>query len=353
MITKRQYKILSFFLSRALFFGLGISKVFYYSGNDSWIGAILGMILGTGILSLVYLIKKNVNSFDTQLKNGVLGFISKILVISLAIFCLHDVILALTIMTTSFLLPLTPPIVIALSVIIAIIYGAYKGINSFAKVAEILMPIAVAIFIFKFISGLFISNYSNFFPMIYDTKIGVLKGGLLFTVFSVTPSLLLLILNDTKLSYKDTITGYFWGSLTIALTLFIVIGIVGPTLAKLFRYPEYMALKKIRIFDFIENLENILTFTWLFDLIILGYVSAYNIKRILSLSFKNLKVKKGIYIFIIVIIVYSGVYKFNKHYYNILKLYQIEPFILSGFIILLLICFGLLKIKQKKSLSKR
>ena len=98
MITKRQYKILSFFLSRALFFGLGISKIFYYSGNDSWISAILGMILGTGILSLVYLIKKNVNSFDTQLKNGVLGFISKILVISLAIFCLHDVILALTIM---------------------------------------------------------------------------------------------------------------------------------------------------------------------------------------------------------------------------------------------------------------
>lgn len=353
MITKRQYKILSFFLTRSLFFGLGISNVFYHAQNDAWLCGIIGMIWGLGILSFIYYLRKNVPTFTNFLKKGVIGFICKLLLFLLALFCLHDVIISLTTMTSSFLLPLTPPLIIALVIMIVVIYGNLKGVRSFAKVAEILMPIAVVIFLFKFISGLFISDYNNFLPFMYNNQVGIIKGSLIFMLFSVTPSFLLLTIDDMKLSYKDTVSGYLWGSITITLTLFVVMGMIGPTLATTFRYPEYMSLKKIRVFNFIENIENILTFTWLFDLIVLGYTSAYNIKKLINITIKNNKITKILYLIFLALIVWVGVNIFGKYYNFTLNLYQCEPFILGGFILVICIFLFILKIiiKHKKTLS--
>lgn len=354
MITKRQYKILSFFLTRSLFFGLGISNIFYHSNNDAWISGIIGTILGLGILSFIYLIRKKIPDLTLFFKQGILGFISKVFLFLLALFCLHDVIISLTTMTSSFLLPLTPPIIIALAIMILVIYGNLKGVKIFARVAEVLIPISITIFLFKVISGLFISDYNNFLPFFYGHKLGIIKGSLVFMLFSVTPSFLLLTIDNMNLNYKDTISGYLWGSITIIITLFVVMGTIGPALATTFRYPEYMALKKIRILDFIENIENILTFTWLFDLIVLGYVSAYNIKKLLNITLKNKIVSKLSYISFLAIIIFIGVYVFGKYYNFTLALYQIEPFILAGFIIFISICLVIIKMcnRHKKTLSK-
>ena len=116
MITKRQYQILSFFLTRSLFFGLGITKIFNLSYNDAWLSGILGTILGLIIISFIYYIKKDHPNFSKLLNKGVSGFITKTILFLLASFCIHDVILSLTTMTSSFLLPLTPAYVIAIAI---------------------------------------------------------------------------------------------------------------------------------------------------------------------------------------------------------------------------------------------
>ncbi len=347
MITKRQYIILSFFLTRSLFFGLGISKILNCSQNDSWLSAIIGTAIGIGILSFVYYFKKKHISYLPLLKKGIIGFICKLLLLFLASFCLHDVIISLTTMTSSFLLPLTPPVIIAIAIIITIIYGNKKGVSSFAKVAEILIPISLLIILIKIIASSFISDYTNFLPLLYGHKIGIIKGSLIYCALSVAPCFLLLIIKDIKLSYKDVVSGYILGSFSIILTFISVIGVLGPTLANIMRYPEYMTLKKLRIFNFIENIENILAFTWLFDLIILGYMSAYNIKEIIKISLNNKKVAKISYLLWIVIIGFVGVYIFNKYYYLTIDLYNLEPYIIAGTIISLIIAFFLLVIKYK------
>ena len=180
MITKKQYQILSFFLTRSLFFGLGITKIFNLSKNDAWISGILGTVLGLIAISFIYFIKKDNPNFSKRLNQGILGMITKIVILLLASFCLHDVILSLTTMTSSFLLPLTPALVIAIAIVITIIYGNYNGVASFSKVAEILLPISLLIFTFKVVSSLIITDYNNFLPFLYGHKLGILKASLVY-----------------------------------------------------------------------------------------------------------------------------------------------------------------------------
>ena len=54
MITKRQYKFLSFFLTRGLFLGTGISLMLNTSGPDTLIASILGIILGFIFITIYY-----------------------------------------------------------------------------------------------------------------------------------------------------------------------------------------------------------------------------------------------------------------------------------------------------------
>ena len=54
MITKRQYKFLSFFLTRGLFLGTGISLMLNASGPDTLIASILGIILGFIFITIYY-----------------------------------------------------------------------------------------------------------------------------------------------------------------------------------------------------------------------------------------------------------------------------------------------------------
>lgn len=353
MITKRQYKILQYFLTRSLFFGLGISSITNLALNDTWISGILGFLIGLSIISLIYFFKKNVPSLNIFLKSGVFSIISKIILFLISCFCLHDVIISLTTMATSFLLPLTPPIIIALSVILTIIYANAKGIKIIARVAEILVPISIIIFLIKIFSSLILTNYTNFLPLLYGHKLGIIKAGLIFGGFSALPSFLLMNIDNIDLSYKDSIIGYIFGSFSIILTLFAINEILGPTLCKILRYPEYMALKKIRIFGFIDNIENILTFTWLFDLIVLGFMSCYNIKKIIHTTFKSKKINKLIYLLILAIIIYVGIYIFNVYYYNTLSLYKFEPYIIFGLIITIITSLLIVKLIKKLKQTKK
>ena len=214
------------------------------------------------------------------------------------------------------------------------------------------VQLLLIIFSFKVISSTIITDFNNFFPLFYGHKLGILKASLVYGLLSATPSLLLLLIENVKLSYKESIFGYLIGSLTIIITLISINGVLGPTLANILRFPEYMTLKKLRIYNFIENIENILAFTWLFDLIILGFMSAYNIKKIIKITISKKKISSIFYLLWLIIMLIIGVCIFNKHYYYALNLYNIETYILGGFVILSFFWLFIGKIKNKNFQKK-
>lgn len=94
---------------------------------------------------------------------------------------------------------------------------------------------------------------------------------------------------------KTSIYTYEGKSLDEAIILFIIIictfGNLGVEMSALYRYPEYIVLKRISALNFIDNVENILFIIW----IIIGFTSS----TMSSLNIKRLYGNKVFYISII------------------------------------------------------
>ena len=98
MISKRQYNILSFYLTRTLFLGGGFSLLINLSKNDFLITSFLGMVFGYFLLFLLF--KK--------------GNISNVICSIVAIVVLFVGILSNTVLTSNYLLLTTPTFLIIL-----------------------------------------------------------------------------------------------------------------------------------------------------------------------------------------------------------------------------------------------
>lgn len=340
MITRRQYQICSFFLTRFLFFGAGLSLLFFKSNNDTWLSCLLGFVLGILAFKILHIISQKNNGLDICdiMKNNI------IMKIILYLFCfslLNYLLTVLTLMNHSFFLYETPPLFISILLMLAIIYGVRKGENVFTKVAELLFFISIVVFIFKFFGyGSYALNYyDNIFP-IFNTKISkFLMSTLIFFIYSFIPNVLLLSFKDMNLSYKEMITGYILGALSIIITIIIISMIFGFPLSTIIRYPEYMVLKKISLFNVFKNVENILVITWYFDCIVSGFIITNIIKKLNNNTFHPI-IKKGTYIILLLTSLFVAVNIFVKDYTKTIILYRYSYIVigtLGVFVILYLL----------------
>ena len=143
------------------------------------------------------------------------------------------------------------------------------------------------------------------------------------TAFSlaVSPSLLML---STKSNNKNNIPSYLLGCFTLILKLFLIIAILGPIMASLYRFPEYIILKEIKLLDFIEKIENIVAISWIFDHFVYVSVASLFIKELLPKNRQNISHS------IIIIGVYLIAFMFlGKYYTNELFLYYKMPFFVA------------------------
>ena len=147
---------------------------------------------------------------------------------------------------------------------------------------------------------------------------------------------MLLTIPDIKT--KNT-TLFFIISLVNLLLLFIyIIGVFGIDLASLFSYPEYSLMKKINYFDFIQHIENISTFEWLFSIFI---------STVMSLNFiieylKHINKERLKYIVIPISFILSLVLFSNTTIASIItKKYYL--FIYYNPILLIIISFNIIK----------
>jgi spore germination protein KB len=147
----------------------------------------------------------------------------------------------------------------------------------------------------------------------------------------------------TTANNKNNIPAYLLSSITLIVKMFLIIAIVGPVLASLYRFPEYVILKEIKILDFIEKIENIVALSWILDHFIYVSMSALFIKELLPK-----KGKKFIYPFLIITIYLISFQYFGKIYTNELIMYYTIPyFVFIIFVITILILIIYLKKKRK------
>ncbi len=339
MMNNRKTFSLCYFLGRSFFLGFGFSLLSKLLNKDAWISCILGTLLGGIILLLFQKGKEKINSVK-EIHNWI-KYPFLILFILFNIFIYSQIVFIFQTFASSFFLIKSPVFFIALPIPFIIFRICQNGFSTISKVAEVLLPISIFLFLFGII-GLVQNFKIDYFTPVFTSNItDIFSGALFFAFYSTAPYFLLL---NAPIQKNKFVIKYFISCITILILCFFIIGILGPNLMQIYRYPEYMTMKKIRIFNFIEKVENIVSITWLFDSFITLAIAGNNLKECMP--------KKGQkYFFIgILILLYSWSILSNIYYQEGLTLYHLLPIILGIFEILFLLCTLLIpKLKKKRN----
>lgn len=258
--NKLEYNSALFLSSSSLFLGIGISNIINTIGSDSWISIILGTILGL-ILNYIY-------TKLPEKENKFIVYFYSFILLSLDI-------LLITKLISSIYLNKTPDLLVLLPLILLEYYIANKGINTIFKTSLIIAFIYILIYLTPFLALAPKINIDEFKPILTSNFIDIIKCSFEYAFISTAPFIMFSKFKENY-NYKT----YLFSSLLILIMFVVIIGNLGTNLAKLYRYPEYMVFKEISLLGFIENIQNILSYLWLFSSFIFSSVATYNIKRV-------------------------------------------------------------------------
>ena len=249
----KEYLTLTNFFSKALFLGIGISKILIDVRESTIFSLLIGTVIGTLILLLL-------NKLSYYNSHGIRKLIMFIIIYTLLVIGLVE----FTTLISSIYLIDIKKYILMIPTLIVIVYMNSKDINIHYKISAMFYSVALVIFLIALFSLTPQIDYLNLLPLFNVKFKKILFGGLEFGLFSVVPNLLYGGLNVKK--DKNIIKRYLISNLLLFLVFIVTQGILGIELVKMFKYPEYIVLKKISLLDFINNVENIISFLWLFTI---------------------------------------------------------------------------------------
>ncbi len=249
----------AFFYSRFLFWGFGISLILNITGTGFWIAELIGILLSFIIL---YLVKE---PFAAPWFKKVSGFV----------FAFFATIIIANLGGTMYLKE-TPNLILAAVPLISGFVLSKSGLKEFKKTVFILFTISF--FIFFASCAILVSNakIDNLLPLSFDvTSIAI--GTIIYTLTSVTP---VLCLNDFK-DKKSLMLNFATSNITVLVISFLIVTVLGNQEAILYRYPEFILLKRIKIYEFFSNVENLFVI-----MIVTDFVTT------IAAGLKNMKIRE-------------------------------------------------------------
>ena len=344
-------------------FYLGISDIILLraSENEVLIAIITGSILGL-IPVLMYLKinsslpKLNIYEKNVKLFGKVIGNIINLFIIIIYMIMLTIAIRAIVIFVTSKYLQNTPFYFVGILVIITCLIICFKGLETIARVSQLSFFASI---VFMVIIEFFLVQYieiGNIIPMLSENNylINISRGAIYYGATCALLSMLLLTINKSKIKdpekyNKTIIIFYLIGSLSLVIVMFFVVSCFGYKMGALFRYPEYILLKKIGISSSELHLENLLAFRWIFYMLALANLSLYGIIHGIKHFSKKIKLNKVITIVISLICMVLGKLAFGDipHSIIIVKNNYVLFIAIPMFILLVIIYIKCLFIKKE------
>lgn len=286
-IKKREYVTIMYFVSRALFLGVGYSYMYKSSGKDAWIAIIMGYLIGNIIIYLYDKFAKKINYNLNNLfdKKSIISKIYKFIFLIIYLFLILYTSTIFTNFVKTYYLFETP-IWATLSVLYAAcFYVANKSEQTLIRTSLILFPISVTLIFINSALLFPLTNSLNFLPIFTNSTTNILTASLIYILCTAVPSILLL---EYKVSLKTKLYSYFFVTFIILFINLFITGVLGDYLISTYSFPEYMVLRRIRFLDFIENVENFASMMWYFDIFIIITLSIIKIKKLLPQKNQNL-----------------------------------------------------------------
>ena len=317
MINKRQYNILSFYLTRTLFLGGGFTLLIKLSKNDFLVSSILGMLLG---YFLLYMFFK---------KNSISRFMNVIVAISTLIMGT----LANTVLTSNYLLLTTPTLLIVLFFFLVLLYASKKDFKVIGRVSEVFIYISIVEILFALLSLFKLVNIDRLLPLFTTNIMDIIKGIMVVCGASLLPNILLINYKD-DIKFRDVHLGYIIGCILMIVVMFFIISIYGSEFSSMVRFPEFLILKKIDIMGYLSNIENVLVTEWMFNILISSWVCVKVLRD---------NMNKRLFLIVILVLVFGSEILLNRNYVNVLYVKQYFYYIAFGLVLLSLV------IKKRKS----
>jgi len=353
-INSLQFGTLFSFTILSTLIGIGFNNVTRIAKVDSYISILLAYIIGfIPILLFIYLFnqEKTITELTKETFGKVLGtIINYLLLIPILIIGICSVYSISNFMVSQFLSD-TPIIIIYVIPSLVILYGLIKGIETISRTSLILYVIMILLFfiaIFGLAPQIEISNYK---PILEHGLTNPLKGSLIFVLSDIIPLFVMLsiskknIINKAKTT-KSIIIFYSISILIMFLNIAMTIGTLGIHLTDMYQYPEYMVLKQITLFDFLDRIENFVTIQWVFRTFMLVSMIVYYIQNTIKKD-DNSKLLPSI-ILTTIILLDIIIFKNNTIFTNFaLKIYPYTNLFL--FILIIIISIGVFIKKQRRT----
>ena len=298
---------------------------------NSWISIILSYIIGLiPLLLTLYianyhqelnLFEKNKHLFGDYLGIVINIFISIILFI-IAMTILYNIV---SFINTQFLYQ-TPIIISTILLVSLAIYASIKEINVISHISIILIVINIFMFILSNLSLINEIKLDNLLPILKINTNNLLTSSIKIAIINILPIITILIIpkdkiTNPKIYNKSIIVAYIIGFLISLITIVGTISTLSIYLTKAFEFSEYMVLKKIKLFGFLERTENIIATSYITEsylyLTILIYTISKNITRKINQIFKYTNIIIGFILIITTNHIFKNITLFNNYIENI------------------------------------
>lgn len=237
---------ITYFNARSLFSGIMISYIFLQTGSSFFISYILGTIIG---VVLIKMYKINANKY------------SKVIAITLISFMTFSLLVN---MGHSLYLNNTPIWLLTLIPIIGVTIMSNSKTLPFIKVTNVFFMYSLFLFMIAVLGLIPHIDLNNMKPLFAVDAKNIIWCTFVYVIASTTP----VICMEDKTDKNSTILKYLLASLSILITSFFAISVLGIEEVKLYRFPEYVVLKRIEFLNFISNADTFINFAIILDIIL-------------------------------------------------------------------------------------
>ena len=333
--------------------GIGLYNAIQIAKVDSYIGIFISSILGIiPLLLIIYISKfeedKNIIEKINILYGKYIGTFINFIIVSILFVIGITILFGICNFIVTQFLANTPIMYVGIMFGIVCVYSVSKGIETISRTQFIFTFIITIIFITLAASLYPEFDKSNLKPFLEYGINSPLKVGILNLFTNIIPIFIILIIPKENICDKEKYTKfviifYIISILFILLISIFTIGVLGQYLASFYQYPEYILLKKVNLFGFIDRIENILSIGWILSTYATLTLIIYYISNFIK---KNDKSKLSPLIITSLIILTSLFIFKNNTTFN-MYITNIYPYIISIlFVIMIIICITII-IKKK------
>ncbi|MGQ3480067.1 GerAB/ArcD/ProY family transporter [Paenibacillus sp. TY11] len=297
-ISGRQFMILTILFTIGSAILVIPSGMAFVAKQDAWIAALVGV--GAGIflvwmyntIVILYPRMTLAEIIETLLGKWLGKTISLLFVVTLFLGGPSAVLYDVGNFLTTQIMPETPAQSVNILFAIIVVMGAWLGIETFARSAELLFPLFILLYISLVILVAPEVKLENVEPVL-EAGIGpIWPAALSFISIVFLPHIVLLMIipavNRTDKARKAFFSGSMFGGLMMVLIIALTILVLGPDLTARSIFPSYSLAQRISIGNFLQRIEAIMAVMWFISLYFRTTIYMYVIVLVIAQIF-NLK----------------------------------------------------------------